>query len=431
MNDMIKIKYCTDFRHQYPIGDGDHGQIKPEMYTDIGIPYIRVQNLDFTNRLKLDDVVYISDKVNLDNKKSQLYPFDILIAKTGATIGKAGILPEDIEMANTTSSVGKITLDRTKYDVKYVYYWIASDIFQKRIWEIASMKSAQPGFNIDDIENFKIRNCNLSTQKKIAENLDKKVSAIDKAIENAEKEIEIIKEYKNSFISRIVVNGLNNNVHRKYSRNLFIGNIPENWNVGRIKDHCYLKGRIGWQGLTADEYIEEGPYLITGTDFENGRINWNNCVHITEKRYIEARQIQVKNDDLLITKDGTVGKLAYVDNIPDKASLNSGVMLIRNQSKKYETRYLMYYLSSNHFWNWYDYNQRGQTSIKHLYQEQFETFVFPIPPLSEQQEIVDYLDKKCSAIDKLIDVKTKKLETLKEYKKSLIYECVTGKKEVM
>lgn len=148
----------------------------------------------------------------------------------------------------------------------------------------------------------------------------------------------------------------------------WIGEIPSNWKIEKIKYISNLYGRIGWQGLTSDEYIDEGPYLVTGVDFSNGKINWNNCVHISEKRWEQADKIQIKNGDLLITKDGTVGKVAIVDELYGKASLNSGVLLIdlNNESSK---NYLYWVLCSDVFWTWFNYKNSGNSTILHLYQK--------------------------------------------------------------
>lgn len=126
----------------------------------------------------------------------------------------------------------------------------------------------------------------------------------------------------------------------------WIGEIPEEWEVIKMKHFSYMKGRIGWQGLKAEEFIDEGPYLVTGTDFQNGKVNWETAYHISEARYDEAPEIQLRVGDLLVTKDGTVGKLAMIDSLPDLASLNSHLLLIRPLFQKYLTKYLYYVLSS-------------------------------------------------------------------------------------
>ena len=128
----------------------------------------------------------------------------------------------------------------------------------------------------------------------------------------------------------------------------WIGEIPCSWNIKRIKYLAQLKGRIGWQGLTSDEYTDVGPFLITGVDFSDGSINWESCVHITEERWAEAPEIHIKNGDLLITKDGTVGKVAIVENLQGKASLNSGVLLIK-ASDGYNKKFLYAVIDFKHY----------------------------------------------------------------------------------
>ena len=209
----------------------------------------------------------------------------------------------------------------------------------------------------------------------------------------------------------------------------WIGEIPEDWGTCRIKHISTLNGRIGWQGLTSAEYCDEGAYLITGINFNNGSIDWESCVHVPMSRWEEATQIQIKNGDLLITKDGTVGKVAIVKNMPGETSLNSGVLLIRVDSKYY-TPFLFWILQSSVFWKWFGKINAGNSTIIHLYQYDFCNFSFPMPECDDQQKIANFLDEKCSRIDNVVKLKEDLIEKLKEYKKSLIYEAVTGKREV-
>ena len=178
-----------------------------------------------------------------------------------------------------------------------------------------------------------------------------------------------------------------------------------------------------------DEYTDEGAYLITGVDFENGGINWDSCVHVPMRRWEEARDIQIEDGDLLITKDGTIGKLALIKDIPDKATLNSGIFLVRPLNDLYINDYLYWILFSDIFVRFFDYIKTG-TTISHLYQRTFENFAFPYPDINEQKEIADYLNRKGKLIDNAIHEKEMLIRRLEEYKKSLIFEYVTGKKEV-
>ena len=291
--------------------------------------------------------------------------------------------------------------------------------------------NAQPLITSSKVKNITIPVPLVTTQQKIADFLDKKCSEIDSSISKTRETIEEYKKLKQSIITEAVTKGLNPNAKMKNSGIEWIGEIPESWEVNTIKYCSWLKGRIGWDGLKSTEYTDEGPFLITGTDFNKGIIKWNSCVHITKERFEEDIALHIVEDDLLISKDGTVGKVAIVKNCPQEVSLNSGVLLIRNiRDYKYDSKYMYYILNSNQFLLWFQLSQSGQSTIKHLYQEQFYQFKFSYPPISEQQQIADYLDQKCSEIDALITKKEQLVAELEAYKKSLIYEVVTGKREV-
>ena len=204
----------------------------------------------------------------------------------------------------------------------------------------------------------------------------------------------------------------------------WIGQIPEEWEVIKVKFFTYMKGRIGWQGLKADEFIDEGPYLVTGTDFKNGRVNWDTAYHISQKRYEQAPEIQLKQGDLLVTKDGTVGKLALIDELPDSASLNSHLLVLRPLFNRYENHFLYYVLSSLEFKNYFQKVSIGST-MDSLSQEKMGEFIFALPNINEQNSISRYLDKKTAQLDKVKSLLEEQIQKLKDYRSSLIYETVT------
>ena len=209
----------------------------------------------------------------------------------------------------------------------------------------------------------------------------------------------------------------------------WIGKVPDSWKLMKLKFYSYLKGRIGWQGLTANEFTEEGPFLITGTDFENGRIQFDRNYHITEERYNMAPEIQLQVGDLLVTKDGTVGKMAYVDSLPGKASLNSHLLLIRPLDNAFSNRFLFWLMSSDVFSEYTGFTQDG-TIMASLSQEKIGNFQSFFPSIEEQEAIADYLDNACSALDDVISDLEHQLEVMKKHRESLIFEYVTGKKRV-
>ena len=163
----------------------------------------------------------------------------------------------------------------------------------------------------------------------------------------------------------------------------WLGEVPAGWDVQKIKQNSYLKGRVGWKGLKSDEFLEESfAYLITGTDFRGKYIDWCDCYQVDQFRYEDDPFIQLRNGDLLIIKDGTIGKIAIVSDLDKPSCLNSGIFLVRPEHS-YATTFLYWVLSSQAFSLFCDLTTYGST-IQHLYQNVFENFAFPIPPLPEQ-----------------------------------------------
>lgn len=329
-----------------------------------------------------------------------------------------------------TSAYDVYAINNKLFDSSYCEFWF-DYVFSGRYYENYS-KNIRYTVGAEMFGQIKTPVPPLEEQRKIGSFLNKKISQIDSLIANQEKQIEKLEEYRQAVITKVVTKGLNPNVKMKDSGVEWIGEIPEDWHTIRIKFTSWLKGRIGWDGLKSTEFVDVGPYLITGTDFKNGGIDWNSCVHISNERFAEDELLHIKENDLLITKDGTIGKLAIVKECPEEVSLNSGVMIIRNTATfKYFNKYLYYVLKSRQFLLWYELSQTGNSTIKHLYQGQFYNFEFTYPLIAEQIDICEYLDDFCCKTDKLIALKCEKIEQMKKYKKSLIYEYVTGKRRVL
>lgn len=187
-----------------------------------------------------------------------------------------------------------------------------------------------------------------------------------------------------------------------------IGLIPEDWEVQKLGDHFQLKARIGWQGLTTAEYLESGDYyLVTGTDFKNGYIDWDNCVNVEKSRYDQDRFIQLKVGDVLVTKDGTIGKVAFVDKLIKLTTLNSGVFVLRSKNTNIDNQFMYYILMSFYFDDFLKKITAGST-INHLYQKDFIHFKFVVPSLPQQQTIAKALSHSDKWIEKIEKLITKK-----------------------
>lgn len=161
-----------------------------------------------------------------------------------------------------------------------------------------------------------------------------------------------------------------------------------------VLDIISMKARVGWQALTKKEYLQEGEYyLITGTDFvEDGSIAFDSCVFVSEERYDMDENIKVHAEDILMTKDGTLGKVAFVEKEPPKpATLNGGVYRITVISDEVLPRYMYHYFTSHEFKCFVEKVKTGGT-IKHLTQKWFETLEVPIPSIEVQKTIIKSLD---------------------------------------
>ena len=178
---------------------------------------------------------------------------------------------------------------------------------------------------------------------------------------------------------------------------------PDGVEYKRFDEVCTLNARIGWQRLTKAEYMSKGDYLlITGTDFtETHEIDYSTCVYVTEERYKQDLKIQLKNGDILITKDGTLGKVAQVKGLEMPATLNGGVFVVRCKDSSLENRFILHYLLSNHFQSVVEQQKTGST-ISHLTQTLFSRLMIPIPPLEIQCEIVRILDNFTNLTAELI-----------------------------
>lgn len=203
-----------------------------------------------------------------------------------------------------------------------------------------------------------------------------------------------------------------------------LGEIPEDWEVKNINKECTIKARIGWQGLKSTEYLDSGDYiLITGTDFDSGFINWKSCSYVTKWRFDQDKNIQIKQGDVLITKDGTIGKVAFLNEIPMQGTLNSGVFVIRPKNPdKMDSVFLSLIFKSFWFDAFLEQITSGST-IVHLYQKDFVKFNFPLPSKEEQTAIANVL----SSMDKEIETLNTKLEKYRNLKTAMMQQLLTGK----
>ena len=244
------------------------------------------------------------------------------------------------------------------------------------------------------------------------ENIAAALSEVDELINLVEKQIDKKKAIKQGAMQELLT-----------GKRRLPGFFGE-WRYFNLMKNSKVKARIGWQGLKKSEYLDSGyALLVTGTDFDDGRVLWDRCHYVTRSRYEQDRNIQLQNNDILITKDGSLGKAALVQGLTKPATLNSGIFVIRPLQGAYDPVFVYQILSSFVFKNFLDRLSAGSTII-HLYQKDVGKFEFLLPPtIAEQKTIAEAL----SEMDSDIAALENKLTKYRQVKQGMMQQLLTGK----
>lgn len=366
-------------------------------------PYIRVIDMR-EGYIDTADIKYVPDEAFPAIQSYRIFKDEIFISVAG-TLGIVGKIPEYLDGANLTENANKIT--NIKCNIKYLMYWLMSGIIQNIISQTQTL-GAQPKLALTRIRNFPVILPPMNEQERIAEAL----IDMDSFIMSLNKQIVKKKNIRQGALQMFITG--------KKRLKGFSGD----WIKINLSKNSRLKARIGWQGLTTAEYLDEGySYLITGTDFKDGQIYWNGCHFVDYDRYAQDPNIQVSNGDLLLTKDGTIGKVAYVTGLKRPATLNSGVFLVKPITDAYTAHFMFYVLESSVFKDFLQQLSAGST-INHLYQKDLVKFELFVPPTKEEQDaIAGILFDMDSEIYKLEE----KLSKVKKLKQGMMEELLTGK----
>lgn len=377
---------------------------------------------------------------------------DLVIGMDGSKVGKNSAIIHKNESGNLlVQRVARLRVKNSKQPISYLFYFISSNNF---IAYIDSLKtnSAIPHISPADIRNYTIPlPSKIEEQQRIANAL----SDVDSLIANLEKLIAKKKNIKQGAMQQLLTGkkrlpGFGSDertgsrptderrkeCHSERSakreveessgyKMTELGLIPSDWENVNISKTCTIKARIGWQGLKSTEYLNSGDYiLVTGTDFKNGFIDWSTCSYVSEWRFKQDKNIQIKKGDVLVTKDGTIGKVAFLNEIPMEGTLNSGVFVVRSKDlKKIDSVYLSLVFKSSWFDNFLDEITSGST-IVHLYQKDFVKFNFPIPSSIEEQTAIANVLSDMDAEISALETKLAKYRTLKT---GMMQQLLTGK----
>lgn len=193
--------------------------------------------------------------------------------------------------------------------------------------------------------------------------------------------------------------------------------FTDDWEQRKLVDIATMHARIGWQNLRTSEFLDDGDYyLITGTDFKDGRIDFSSCHYVAKERYDQDKNIQIHNGSILITKDGTLGKVAYINGLNKPATLNAGVFNVVIKANDVDEKYLYHYLAGPFLMDYVSKRATGGT-IKHLNQNILVDFPVVLPSYYDEQKRIG---ETLQDLDDLITLHQRKLEKLQNLKKAML-----------
>lgn len=303
----------------------------------------------------------------------------------------------------------------------FVYYFLMS-LYYNCVYNNLGGNGVRSALNATDMGQLLIPFPSIDTQIHIVSMIENRCAAVDRLIENQRAQIEKLKEYKQSVITEAVTRGLDPSAPLKDSGIEWLGKIPMSWKTTRIKYACIFNpiyshfNQCDSVGYVPMECVKNG-YM------ENREISINE---------ISSGLTCFADGDIIMAKVTPCfenGNIAIASNLKNGIGYGSSELFVF-RSTNICTKFLFYFLRNNLFIEYAKATMTGTGGLKRVSPTFIKSLKFAYPCEEEQQQIADYLDKKCAEIDKLISIKQQKIETLTEYKKSLIYEYVTGKKQV-
>ena len=275
---------------------------------------------------------------------------------------------------------------------------------------------AVPSINESEIGNIPIAYPSLSEQRTIANFLDQKTEQIDELIRIKERRIELLQEQRTALINQVVTKGLDPNVEMKPSGVEWIGEIPKNWGMKRLK---YIADLNMGQSPPSEGYNSDQ----FGTPFLQGNAEFG-AHHPTPKIYCPTAKKYANQGDILLSVRAPVGAINIANQ---EYGIGRGLCAIRPRANQLKHRYAKYLLGIVRA-------ELHAVATGSTYDavtvDEVSNVTCVVPSLSEQAQISDFLDRKTKQIDELIAAEQRKIERLKEYRQSLISEAVTGKIDV-
>ena len=343
------------------------------------------------------------------------------------TVGRQGALCGNVHKINGkvwATEHAVITTPSSYTILDFLYYLlIGMDLNQ-----YVSSTAAQPGLAVGTLLNLKTcYPCSTLEQTQISNYLNAKCSEIDIMLTKTRSSIEEYKKLKQAVITQAVTKGVRGEREMKDSGVDWIGEIPKEWGRTKIKMIAsFFNGDRTSRYPQPSDFVDSGVAFLTSRNIDSDEVDLSETKYITDDKYKSLSGAKIQIDDIIFCLRGSVGKCA-INRTLSCGTVASSLATIR--PKDIYPEYLLYFLLSNIASTQTTIFMNG-TCAANLSAESVGNYYITLPISAEQKEIADYLDAKCAEIDKLIAKKEQLVKELESYKKSLIYEVVTGKREV-
>ncbi|WP_345867332.1 restriction endonuclease subunit S [Shewanella algae] len=394
-----------------------------ESFGETGTPVIRIGDILYDGSVSLHNCKYIEDGDSIAYAKYRVVAGDLLMAMTGATIGKAGWYREK-EAALLNQRVGSFKVEPTILK-KFVWYVLASAGYQEHI-RLTAFGGAQPNISDTGMLAYETAFPPIEEQRTIAAFLDYETARIDSLIDKQQRLIELLKEKRQAVISHAVTKGLNPDAPMKDSGVEWLGQVPEHWAIAQLKFNTLTMqtGPFGSQ-LHAEDYVDGGIPLVNPAHMSNGNIVPDPQVSVDLDTQERLGRHKLKEGDIIFARRGELGRCAVVKAYEVGWLCGTGSLKATlNERLIPEYAYLL--ITSDGVIAELSLESKGST-MDNLNTETLGKVRIPVPPISEQREILVYVEDVSGKFKELVEKAEIAIKLMQERRTALISAAVTGK----
>ena len=392
LGDYIKVKHGYAFKGEFFSTD------------DNGVVLITPGNFAIGGGFKQDKCKFFT---SLFPRDYVLHEDDLIVTMTDLsknidTLGYSALIPNSNRIYLHNQRIGLVQFLSDKLDKHYLYWFMRTKFYQKTIVGTSSGSTVHHT-SPDRICAVEINPPDIVEQIKIAnilDNIENKIANNHKINKNLEQQIELI---------------LLKTINDADTQPVKLG------------DYLYIKGRIGWKGLKKSEYLPVSDYrIINGEILTLSGIDWNKAGYISAERYEESPEIMLNIGDILLSKDGTIGKIGYVDKLETPTSVASGIFVIRNTRQAEISTQFIYYLLKSRLFKAFITSRTEGSVIPHLYQKDFTEFEFQLPSPADMKTF----DDTTAAMFSMVFSNLNENERLIHLRDSLLPKLMSGELDI-